>query len=475
MSEGFIKTKELMKKFFNGHLYPVLVGAIVLVSHIFGAEFYLNFLNVFLCVISFLICDSTKPFIPVLCTYVYQFSRLTNISDPSKSDFYYTGARLYTIIALFVIAILAAAVFFVKHGKRTLDSLKHLPMLPAAILLSVAFLANGVFSDGWSFFTFGYGAVQIATFFVIFYFFVVGLRDESGEELCGYFAFVTAVMASVLIIETANLYLFGEGLIVDGSVIKEKVDYGWGMWNTAGQQMVMTLPMLFYGAMKNKHPLAYLVIAVLTVASAALTMSRNALILSVLFFGALAILACFFGNLKKQFRIILPVGVVGALGVIVLLWDKISRVLADYLERGLSDNGRFDLWRSGFESFLKAPVFGRGFFGAYPPELQDGGIFPAMAHNTIVELLCAMGIFGLVAYLVYRAATLKPFVIRPTLAKSMLGVAMLTVILGSVLDNFIFYYHQMLYYPVAQAIAYKLYSEQEGFVEPNLLPRLLRK
>ena len=458
---GYCELKETLKRFFMGPLYPILVGGIILFSHLFGIEFYLNFLNVFLCILSFLVCDSARPFIPVLCTYVYQFSRLTNISDPSKSDFYYAGARLYIIILLFVLAILSSVYFFIKHGKRSLEALKDLPILPSAVILTAAFLMNGAFCETWSPFTLGFGAVQMITFFVILYFFTVGLRDEKGEELASYFAYVTAIMAVILIIETGYLYLSKEELFLDGSVVKENIQYGWGMWNTAGQQMVMILPMLFYGVMKNKHPWVYYVLAGLTVLCAALTLSRNALLLSAAVFLALSVACCFVGQLKEKFRIILPILVGCFIIAVILFWGRISAILADYLERGLSDNGRFELWGKGFSAFLEAPVFGKGFFGVFPPEMQDGGIFPTMVHNTLIELLAAMGIFGFGAYVFYRIQSLKPFVIRPTLVKTMLGLSMFTVIVGSLLDNFLFYYHQMLYYPVAQAIAFKIFSEQD--------------
>ena len=461
--------KNKLNKFFNGSLYPIVVAALVLLSHIFGIEFYLNFINVFLCILSFAVSDSAKPFIPVLCTYVYQYSRRTNISNPSAPDFYYGGGKLYVIIILFVIAILSAVYLFIQHGKMSVEGLKRLPDLLPCILLSSAFLLNGAFSGAWSLGTFGFGAVQVATFFVIFYFFVIGLMDEDGEQLAGYFAYVTAVMAAILFIETAYLYLSGDLLYVDGAVVKETVQYGWGIWNTAGQQMVMTLPMLFYGVMKNKNPWVYFALAVLMVLSATLTLSRNALIMAVLFFAVLCVICLFHGQVKKQFRIILPAGIILVAVGIIVFWGKISDVLSDYLERGLSDNGRYELWGMGFDAFLDAPVFGKGFFGAYPPEFQDGGIFPWMAHNTVVELLCAMGVFGFAAYFIYRAYTVRTFVVRPTLSKTLLGLSMLTVIAGSMLDNFLFYYHQMLYYPVAYAIACKLFSEQKEKCGEELL------
>ena len=461
VKNAFSKAKTELNKFFNGTVYPLIVGALILLSHIFGIEFYLNFANVLMCALAFIVSDSVKPFIPVLCTYVYQFSRETNISNPSADNFYFGGAKLYVIIILFCLAILAAAYFFIKRGRKTLEGLRELPLLLSFVILSSAFLLNGAFSGAWSLGSFGFGAVQVATFFVIFYFFVIGLRDEGGEELAGYLAYVTAIMAFILFAETVYLYVSGDLGFENGSVVKDTVYYGWGIWNTAGQQMVMTIPMLFYGVMKKKNPWVYFALAILMVLSATLTLSRNALIFAVLTFAAMAVVCLFYGQVKKQFRVILPVGVLLLALCVLVFWGKISGMLSDYLERGLSDNGRFDLWGRAIDAFLEAPIFGKGFFGAYPPEFQDGGIFPWMAHNTVVELLGAMGIFGFGAYIFYRVCTVRTFVIRPTLTKTLLGVSMLTVIAGSLLDNFLFYYHQMLYYPLAYAIAYKLSEEQK--------------
>jgi hypothetical protein len=69
-------------------------------------------------------------------------------------------------------------------------------------------------------------------------------------------------------------------------------------------------------------------------------------------------------------------------------------------------------------------------------------------------------VFGLLAYGCYRIATLKPFIKHPSLAKSMLGLSILIVLIGSLLDNFIFYIPHMLYYPIALAIAFRIYTEE---------------
>jgi len=460
-SARLVNIKENLKKFFNSPLYPMLVGAMMLLAHVFGIELYVHFVNAPLCALAFLVCDSIKPFIVVLCTFVFQASRLTLDCNIDTANNFYSGWRIALAIVAVGFVLICAVYFYIKHKKISPEKLKSLPMLPAAAFLSLAFLLNGAFSAGWSFGTLSYGAIQVLCFFVLFYLFLLGFDGEDREELVRYFALVTAVIASVLVLEVGWLYISNDELFVNGAIVKEEVQFGWGNWNTMGQQLVMTIPMLFYGVMKCRFPWIYFGIATLATLGAVLTLSRNALIFAVLTYCACCVIACFFGRMKKAFRVLIPLGILGLVLFAVIFREKILNLLDDYVNRGLSDNGRFDLWREGLEGFLEAPIFGKGFYGLYPEFEFTGGVFPWMAHNTVVELLGALGIFGLVAYLFYRFETVRIFVCRPSLEKTLLGMSMLTIILGSLLDNFLFYVQPMFYYSIALAIAYKLSEEKE--------------
>ncbi len=446
--------KEYLVRFFMGPVYPAVIGVFMLVSHMLHIEYYINFLNVALCIMSFLLCNSVKPFIVVMCTYVFQTSICTLNAEPSSHLYYLGGWRFGVAIFLFALAMLAAVFFLIKNRLITKENLKSLPILLSAGILSVAFLLNGAFSSAWTPSDICFGAIQILCFFIIFYFFVLGLKNERGEELCGYFAYVTAIIALVLVGEVAWLYLTNDALFLDGSVVKEQVQFGWGIWNTAGQQLAMTVPMLFYGVMKNKYPWFYFTVATLATLAAVLTLSRNALIFSVMAYCISAVIACFFGKRKKAFRVLIPIGILAILVIAVVFKDKILDILGDYVSRGLSDNGRFDLWGEALGAFVEAPVLGKGFFGVYPDVPLTGDLFPWMAHNTVVQLLGAMGILGFLAYCYYRFETVRVFVKKPSLEKTMLGISLLTIILGSLLDNFLFYSLPMLYYSVALAIAF---------------------
>jgi O-antigen ligase len=202
--------------------------------------------------------------------------------------------------------------------------------------------------------------------------------------------------------------------------------------------------------------------SVLSSAAAVLTLSRNALIFSLLALGASFIFCAFAGKKTRLFRILSVAGIAIFIIAALIFREKIASLLSKLLEQGLSDNGRFELWGIGIENFLSNPIFGTGFFGYGETETVIAASFlPTMAHNTVIELLSAMGILGLISYAFYRAVSLKPFIIRPNADKTMLLFPIIIALGMSLVDNFVFYFYTMFYYTVALALAQRLADEEK--------------
>lgn len=445
----------MLRCFFMGPIYPIIVCLIVFLGYVYEIEFYLNVINVLLAVVMLSVCDSLRPFIVVVASYVYQISVAHSPSFPANSDYLITPPGLYLTVSLFVLAGIALIRFFIRNNLISLQILKSLPMLPAFFMLSFAFLVNGAFSGAWNMASLAYGLLNILAFFGIFYIFYLGFRNERAVPLLKYLSYVSALMALVLISEVIWVYKFG-GVFDQGSVLKSKILFGWGNWNTMGQNLTVLIPVIFYGAMKNKCPWFYFGVATATLVAAILTLSRNALIFATLSYAVCVVIACFFGNNQKAFRVILPTGVAGIAVGVVVFWEKLSVTFADFLDRGLSDNGRFDLYHRGIAEFLEAPLFGKGFFGIDTDIANFVDFFPDMMHNTPVQLLASMGIVGFIAYLYYRYRTVKLVLKRPSLEKTMIAMSLFVLALQSLLDNFIFYVQPMIYYSIALAVCVKL-------------------
>ncbi len=451
-----------LRSFYMGRIYPVVVCALVLLGSLTGLEMYFNFLVTGLFVSSLFICTSTRPMIVSLCTYIFQLSVKNSPSLINNSDYLYTGWRIVALIVS-ILSIFAAAFYFFFKNKlyRKIDIKRDKIIIPIAALC-LAFLLNGAFSASWVPMSLLFAFLQTVVYGFIFLLFFYGLGDdESTDSLMPYLSYVSALMASVIIIQLAVLFLSADNIFVDGSINKEAVVLGWGIWNLVGACLAMLIPVIFWGVMHSKHSWAYFAVATLAWLSAVLTMSRNALIFASLAYAACVVIACFFGNYRKPYRIVCALGVLAVIAGVVLVWQKLRALLGDYFARGFDSNGRYELWAIAWRNFLDYPIFGCGFSGFETVHKLESGAFahmgpmPTMAHNTLFELLSATGIVGTLAYGYYRMVSFIPVFKRPTLKKTMLALSLLVTLGGSLLDNFVFNLYPMYFAMVTLALIHR--------------------
>jgi len=449
--------------FFNSNYYPPVTALLVLIGHVSGLELYLAAINVLLACLALISCPTFKPLLTFMLTFVYQITLKHSPGIPTFSSYYFEGARLVLVIFL-AVALFSSIIYFLI--KRVFPKIKHdTPLLLPLIILSAAFLFSGAFSPEWSLPSFLLSLVEIVGFFLFFYMIYYGFDGEDTQSLISHLCYVSLLCALVLIGEIAFMYLTYDNLFTpDGSVVKEAINLGWGIWNPIGFALCTPIPFLVFGAQRAKSRIMtaiYTAASVLTFGAAVLTLSRNALIFSALALAASFIFCAFTGKKRTYFRIMTLIGILCVILGAAIFREKITSILSDLFERGLSDNGRFELWRVGIENFLSNPIFGTGLFGYGETDTVIAASFlPTMAHNTVVELLSAMGIFGLISYTYYRVMSLKPFFVHPSKEKFMLLFPILIALLMSLLDNFVFYFYTMFYYTVALAIAHKISDEE---------------
>ena len=451
---------DLLEKFFLGKGYVIFVSALIFLGHITGLEYYLNFINILVFVGATLFCSSVKPFIAVFLTYTYQISLSNTPSFPVHSGYYLEGERPYLIALMFVVGLSAFFISLYRRGVFSGIDFSSVPMKLSSILLVAALLLNGAFSGEYSLYSTVYGFAVAFSVVGVFYVFYLAFLHESSKDLLEYIVFLSSMIGLIVVLETAHLYIFSDNLISGGSVIKDNVLYGWGIWNNAGQKLTVVIPLIFYGAVSFKNRLFYFICATLCLIAAVFTLSRTALIFATLAYITCLVIACFKGEKKRFYRVssilLLALGVL----LMILLYEKIFSILADYISRGFDDNGRFDLWKYGFDAFFDSPIFGKGFFGLHTDTFISIGFIPQMMHNTPIQLIASMGVFGTCAYIYHRIETLKPFYKKPTLAKSMIFISLVTVLFGSMVENFVFYVEPMFYFSVLLALAFRIYKEE---------------
>ena len=461
-----MKVKNTLAAFFMGKLYPIVLAIIVTAGHIFEFEMISATVIVFLLVAQLSVCDSVRPAFITVATFVFQVTLDHSPAFPTFSDYYFTDWRLTHVIILGSLVV-ASIVFFVIRKKlwralRTGNS----GLILSLFLLAIAFSINGFTSSTWSLAGLAFGVALGAFYLIVFLLFYLGISEEDNEtELLDYVTYIALVISLMMMAQMIHLFLTGD-VIVDGAIVKMSVLLGWTFCNPLGTMFVTLIPVLFYGVMTKKASLIYFIAATATLGAAISTCSRNALL-----FGALTYAVCLaivaFGAPKKWQRklgkIVICIGVIVGIVAAILLRDKIAVLFASFVNQGSDDNGRFYLWALSWDQFLNNKLFGGGFF-AFGNELTGLTIevMPAMAHNTLLEVLSSTGLVGISAYIFYRVHTIMPLIERPTLGKTMFGIAYLTIVIASMLDVFVFSFYTMFFPLIAMAVVARIYDIQRS-------------
>ncbi len=453
-----------IEDFFQGKIYPLIICSAILIAQIFSLEHIIIPAMIVLAAISFLICKSIKPLIAPLCAFMYSLSLENLVFGPNSTDYYFTGWRLIAIFVLAILIVCALAVFFCRIRLiRRLQERKTPGLIPL-LLLCAAFMLNGSGSEYWHPANALFGLAQVAAYLIVFIIFYHGFsEDETSDELTEYFAYICALITVVLAAELIHVYLTND-VIVDGVIKRDQIRFGWGICNNLGVCANILIPMNFYGAYRSKrYSIFYFAAAVTAFLTAVFSISRNGLLIGTVIFTFCAIIFCCVGDRKRFFRICTAVFVVALAACLLVFRNEITLAFKSYFDRGFTDDSRISLWKNAWKHFKTAPLFGNGFKA---PLLFSEGIesfTPLMAHNTIFEICFAMGGFGIASYILYRISTVIPFIKKPSMMKTSLGLLILTLLAASLLDNFTFHVYPVFFYSIAMAIAQKDRCDAERY------------
>ena len=438
--------KKHTKSFLNGYYYPLLVFAIALISHTFSIEPLGIFVIIASSCVGFLVCDDVKFFISPLIFFILMFSQKS-----VESGIFFTIGYIIAII----IAIITLFGFIVAHNIIYRKSKDFRGFLKSKLfwgfsVFSIALLLNGFFNfDEYVVGNFTFAIALVVSFVGIFFLFRTGLN--SSDSLKDYLFYVLFLLSCLV---TLQFYIsfITQIEFFEGEIVKESILLGWGMWNNVGGMLAFLLPTHFYLAATKKRGYLFLLSGIISYFAIVLCLSRSSLIVSTLAVGISIIISCFKGNNKKINRIATGAIAIGGIIFLIVFWSKISSVLGDYLARGLDDNGRFDIYRRGWEKFLDNPVFGGGFHSAVAQEHTFIAFLPDRYHNTVIQLLGTTGIVGLIAYIFHRYQTIVLMWKKRSLHTAFFAICISSFLLTSLLDNHLFNIYPCFIYSIIFAV-----------------------
>ena len=451
--------------FLDSYYFPVAYALLALLSSLFGLEIAFYAVSAAVVVFSSIFSRDSKPFLPMVFLAVYAVSWVHTPQFPFSSGFFNDGGVRIYLLCLGVLLVVCLLFRFIAFPQDR-NFFKESKLRLGIVLMVAAFLLNGVLFSGYQIKDLPFGLLMALSFFAFYIFFFNTLSVD--EKTPHYVAYILVLASGVIFLQLAKIYIF-DGVIKDGSVDKNLLVAGWGMSNNIGGMLGMLFPACFYLALKSRRGgWAFYMLAFLFFGGVCLTLSRtSALISGIILLAAAIYLSIVRSPVRKFVRIFNCVAVVAGVAALAVMWDFIRELLAVYFERGFDDSGRSFIWQSGIENFLRAPLFGVGFYEPIAPDWSydiENWIFPDMYHNVFIQMLASCGILGLLAYCVHFLQVVFAVKRRPT-AESLFYIIVLLGIFGmSLLDNHLFHVFPAMVYSV-----FLLLSEREGESGPLLL------
>ena len=432
---------ETLRKWYRSRLFPVYTALLVLLGHItgydvpFGAVLVatvipglfvmheLNFLMAPLMMLTFIV--TARGFDLATTTYE-QYGKMP-----------YLGIMIVGIGLLIL-----SAIWFVIRHRKLVRKIRFQGLLVGMVALCVAMFCNGFFNPRYTAMDLWFGFVIQLSIFLPYLLLAFFGRFETRD--LDDFIYCLMITGLLVLAELIAAY-FTTVRFVDGKPIKESVVTGWGVWTTIGEMLTFLMPACFYFAYSHRHGWIGYLLGLAMWGGTVLSQSRGALLMGTIVLAACLVTICAAGKNKKRNRIF--TAVLGGMGIAggLILWEKVRMILQNFLDYGFGDNGRFDLWKIGWEHFKKFPVFGSGFYDSYKSE-WNVVITPYLYHNTIIQMLAACGLIGLLAYLFHRTQTVIQVVRKPNARKTFLGLCILGLILSSLLDVLFFKIYPTIIY-----------------------------
>lgn len=475
--------------------FPAVYAVLGVVSCSFGMAAYIPVYYIFmlLTVFAALFCEDSKVLLaPLLISYfavggdgILNYGQaITDVSlffEPAGLvNMYIVGSVMAAAILFRLIADGTIAAVFRRRGLLTWGFLA----------LAAAMLLNGIFSAAWEPLDLAWG-LFMAVGLLLTYFIVLAMSDKT-ENIVGYLLRVCLIVGLMICAEEWILMgrLAADGMLLEldeagkwtGGFVRDYQVLGWGVSTYAAGMLAILIAPTMALAYSNRRGVWYYLAAVVMFLTIILLNARTAMLMGGIILLACMIICCF-GTNRKQNRIVFAAIAAAALVCVAGVWAVMGTndffgFIAEMLRFDQGDNHRFERWANGWKDFLSAPIFGVGFMDG---AATDPSMYSNMYHNIFVQLIGALGVFGLLAFLFHIIQVAVLCVRKFRLERFLVLLGAAAVILTSLLDNFFFFFSIQLFYGAFLAAAElmlektrrELLDSHKRSVTPDRKPRIV--
>ncbi len=206
----------------------------------------------------------------------------------------------------------------------------------------------------------------------------------------------TGVAVAVLLIAESLVVLTENGEFLD-NILYKSLNVGWGVGNNVALVLMMSAPLVLYSAVKSRYAGCYTAIFCALIAVVMFSFSRGCILILMVSTPIMLVYTVVKASHWKQIVGVLAIFTAVVAVVVWLNSEQLLSLWGSVADKGLTDNGRFDLWERAIEDFANGSImFGRGLlFGsdisADPPAFN-------WYHSSVLQMISNFGVLGGVAF-----------------------------------------------------------------------------
>lgn len=448
--------------------FPLLLGVLCVVSCILGFDIAVFYIFTVIGLFTILINDDIKTALPVLI-FPY-FATHNRVENPSL-DYYMNGFSTGELIQMSILGGLLVAALIIRitaDGKLKSIFTKKIALTGSICVIFAALLLNGIVAALSSNdplrnlgYNIGSGMLLFVCLFGFYYIFTHALKNDKNNiiYLCRIMATLGAVIFAEVLITSIIGLANGTFLREDSFFIfRESLILGWGTPDVIAGMLLLCLPCMLYLTMTHRLPVFSYGLAVLYLAAIIVTQSRSAIYVAYL----VMVLGTVFCCIKGRNRIFCRYLVVALAGIAMVLFSILGEKSGSFFIRILAlDQNWFvagtetvwQFWTGGWHEFAMQPVFGAGFAHALPGGGLAGSMYYNMYFNMIVQIAACTGLIGLFGAVYHAGQVVVLFLRRISKERFFIGFAIATMVLSSMISNYIFYPQFAVLYALLIAFA----------------------
>jgi len=434
-----------INKFLNSIYYLIALAVTTVLAAIFGLEFIVMPIYALLVLWNALLNKDMLPAFPIAMFGFMIISNKTsdtthNISSLSNKTFAIT---FYISLGLVVAGIITRVIYDIIKKRKELKIPQLLIGLSAIVL---TFIIGGLFTEYKSGQETAYALLLTFSFIAPYLYFYLSI--DWKEDHKDYIFFTLMMMGMVVAFEVFYRAIDLKWIhpiteyTIDGDFIK----LGWGVKPEIGTMLAMSIPSFFYFINRKQYKYLYLSLSFIVVFALILLRARWPLAFGLITYIALLIHTFIKANKKDRTIIGTIVGAILLVGIVLMIifrkevTEFFKTTIEQFTTHKDSDEERWNLYKAGWNHFINNPVFGVGWYQCPSNVVYsfENNIIPPRYHDTFIQILACTGVIGMLAYGYHRYETIRVFIKKRSYETVIIGLSILMLLLGSLLDTHLF-------------------------------------